>query len=312
MASPATLPSMNSTIGALEIGVIFNVLLLGTASTQAYYYFVRFKDDPQFLRWFVFVVWLCEVGHTTSLLHALYAMTVTYFGNPITLAHPPKSLVLSMSTGCAIVLVQFFFAWRVYRIANLVYLALFCAFLTLVLVAAVIGVTVTAYRAASLPVYLNSHQWLFTSVFVLRTANDIVLTAGLCMSLMNSRKSARQKTSAIIDRIILWTLESGLLTLICTVVIVVLFFRSREDFVWMGVYVISPKLFSNTFLAILNGRESLREQLGSVVNSTLRTEDLMTSSTRNRRPPGVLDINIIKVQHTTTDYELGHIPEEKV
>ncbi|KAH8826301.1 hypothetical protein DL96DRAFT_1278142 [Flagelloscypha sp. PMI_526] len=313
MASHAALPSMHSTIGAMEIGIIVNVLLLGATSTQAYYYFVRFGDDNKFLRLFVFAVWLCEIGHTVGVLHALYEVTVTFFGNPITLVQPPKSLILSLVTGgLSTALVQFFFAWRVYQIVGLVSLALFCSFLTLILLAGCLGVSITAYHVSSLPLYLNTHEWLFTSLLVIRMANDIIMTAGLCMALAKSRKSARRRTTAIIDRLLLWTLESGVLTAMCAVVVVICFFQSRSTFIWIGVYVVSPKLFSNSFLAILNGRESLRQQMGSVVTSTLRTDDLMNSGARNRAAPGVMDINVVKVQHTTMDYELGSIPNEKV
>ncbi|KAH8817878.1 hypothetical protein DL96DRAFT_1820600 [Flagelloscypha sp. PMI_526] len=297
--------------GAMEIGAIFNVLLLGVISTQVYYYFSRFPEDHKILKWTVLSVWLIEIAHSASILHALYQATVTFFGNPITLLQPPKTLIVAVSLGGVLTaIVQSFFAWRVYRLVGSLYLSLFCCVLTLLFLAACFGFTITGYHAPSMPVYIRQNDWLLTALLVVRMVNDIIMTTGLCFALFKSRQKAQRKTTAVIDKLLLWTLESGLLTAICAMVVVIFFFASRNTFIWIGVYLISPKLFSNSFLAILNGREGLRLNMGSGVASTMNMDESMIPS-RSRGLPGVVDINVVKVQHSSLDYEMGRVPREK-
>ncbi|KAH8817877.1 hypothetical protein DL96DRAFT_1715587 [Flagelloscypha sp. PMI_526] len=340
MSSLTKLPAMDSTIGAMEVGIFMNVFLFGVTTTQTYNYFVRFPDDHKFLRWSVLVVWISEVSQTVGLLHSLYIATVTFFGNPITLLQPPKSLILTIVLGGVCSALSTLFpqlcevklevTGRQFRSSllggGLLSLALLCCFLTLVFLVGCFGFTITGYHATSLPEYMDEKEWLFTALLIVRMTNDIIMTVGLCLALIKSRKRAQQKTTAVIDKLILWVLgssdicmsskhftntvvETGVLTAICAMITVIFFFQSRDTFIWVGVYVLSPKLFSNSFLAVSSlflsfGKPSPYEYR---VTSTLRmTEPVIT--TRSGTMPGHVDINVVKVQHSDLDYHVSIRP----
>lgn len=45
MSGATTIPDMNDTLGALEIGVLISVFLFGFVTLQSYLYFSKFPND---------------------------------------------------------------------------------------------------------------------------------------------------------------------------------------------------------------------------------------------------------------------------
>ncbi|KAJ7342339.1 hypothetical protein DFH08DRAFT_938316 [Mycena albidolilacea] len=61
-----------------------------------------------------------------------------------------------------------------------------------------------------------------------------------------------------IDTIILWTLETTLLTTVSGIMQLILFLTRGHDLSWEMFFLIQAKLFSNSMLASLNGRKRFR------------------------------------------------------
>ncbi|KAE9410230.1 hypothetical protein BT96DRAFT_367245 [Gymnopus androsaceus JB14] len=62
----------------------------------------------------------------------------------------------------------------------------------------------------------------------------------------------------MVDKLILWAIETGALTSIIGIAILVCLLTMRDNFVWLALLLILPKIFSNTLLANLNSRADLR------------------------------------------------------
>ncbi|KAH8826021.1 hypothetical protein DL96DRAFT_1682033 [Flagelloscypha sp. PMI_526] len=295
-----TLPKFDGTIGAMEIGILLNVLLCGTLTIQSYTYYTRFSQDHPFLRWLVLTVRIIEIAHTGTLCHTLYTVTVSFFGNPTTLIHPPHSLLVTVTFGgISTAIVQGFLALRVWRLVNLLWLAIICWIFTAIRLMGCLTLTITGWHMTSLPEYKSKFDWILVTLLVVSMTNDLVVTGGLCFTLYRSRKKAQKKMTRVIDKLIGWTLESGLLTSICGMLVVITFFASPNTFAWIGIYVISPKFFSNSLLAILNGRSNLRQDIGSSVTASTLNVGNATSTSGMR----TLDIKMTKVQTSVLDYE---------
>ncbi|KAH8824749.1 hypothetical protein DL96DRAFT_1614942 [Flagelloscypha sp. PMI_526] len=297
-----TTPALHLTLGAMEIGIIINVFLSGVVTMQSYYYYSRFVDDRKFLRWFVssYFVWIFELAHCGTLLHSLYELTVTFYGNQESLIHPPHSLTLTMITGgISTALVQGYLAWRVYRLSNVLIVAIICWTLTLVRYMGCLAVSITGYHMVSWPQFVEDDRWIFISLLLVGMVNDIIITSGLCFTLIYSRKGAQRKTTAIIDKLILWTLGTGLVTSLCSMLIVICYFTMPHNFIWAGIYTFSAKLYSNALLAILNGRASLRINMtctGIPESLNFGTSNSCAANPQSR----VLDIAVSKVQGPST------------
>ncbi|KAJ7712004.1 hypothetical protein B0H14DRAFT_690220 [Mycena olivaceomarginata] len=62
----------------------------------------------------------------------------------------------------------------------------------------------------------------------------------------------------MVDTLILWAIESTILTSAGSFIQIILFL-TRTDLIWAGVFLVQSKLFSNAMLASLNGRQRFRE-----------------------------------------------------
>ncbi|KAF7342358.1 hypothetical protein MVEN_01824400 [Mycena venus] len=186
----------DSTLGAFQIGVLVSYALFGVTTTQMYIYYSRFPDDSRKLKALVAFVWVCEVGHTFCVGHLLYTITILDYGHPERVFGTiSQSLsVASLLAGIIAVCVHAFLSFRIY-----------------VLTKRPITIWVTSLRATSLGNFVGQWGWLLTSNWSISVATDFAITATLVVVLQDHRSHA-QKTAAIIDKIIGWTIAEGRLS----------------------------------------------------------------------------------------------------
>ncbi|KAJ7918937.1 hypothetical protein B0H13DRAFT_1868919 [Mycena leptocephala] len=90
---PAISLNLNTTLGAIQIGVLVSYVLFGVSTTQTSIYYSRFPDDSRKLKALVAFVWICEVGHALCIGHSLYVYTISDYAHPERVLGPtPKSL----------------------------------------------------------------------------------------------------------------------------------------------------------------------------------------------------------------------------
>ncbi|KAJ7044032.1 hypothetical protein C8F04DRAFT_1389444 [Mycena alexandri] len=234
-----SVPSLNSTIGVYEIGVLISYVLLGVATTQTYIYYTRFPDDSIKLKTLVAVVWLCEVAHAGCLGHALYTYTITAYMHPDAFVRAPVAL------GVAVLFAGIIRACVQGSASFLRLLGSIVAF-------------VMELHSTSLADYEAQWWWLFTTVWSLSVANDVTITATLVIVLRRRRPNGLQRTTALVDKVIAWTIETGMLTSAVAVVTLTSFITIRGNFIWLATFSITSRLFSNSLLASLNSRTTLR------------------------------------------------------
>ncbi|KAF7328892.1 hypothetical protein MVEN_02518900 [Mycena venus] len=219
----------NGTIGAYQIGVLISCVLLGVMTTQTYIYYSRFPEDPPILKVLVAFVWVCEVAHAICIAHALYHFTIVDFGHPERLF---SRLPVSLDTAI-------FFSALIEQSGSVV-------------------TFIVTLRLPSLQSYIAHWSWLSISQWSASAVNDILTTATLVVLLYNQRRSAQRKTVALVDKIIVWTIETGMLTSALAIFMIIFYLTMKERMIWLGAYVISSRLYSNSLLASLNSRGALR------------------------------------------------------
>ncbi|KAH8831912.1 hypothetical protein DL96DRAFT_1706314 [Flagelloscypha sp. PMI_526] len=308
---------LNWRAGAIEIGILANAVLLGMVQIQCYYYYSRFPDDKVPLKALVAVVWIFDMAQAWTVFIPLYKYTIKGYGNPALILEPPPSFWLTMSFGGAsTTLIQSFLAFRVYRVVNLLSVAIISWFLTLVRLMGCLSVTITGYHTLSLPLYKEQFGWLWDTVLSIGIANDLLVTGGLTFSLYKYKKKGHSRTSLVIDKLIVWILglspfssiystsqsvkETASLTVIVNSLILVFYHVFPNAFIWIGMYCVSPKLFTLSLLSILNGRESLRYHMETSGPDSSLGENSLSSRVQQTR----LDINITRVQQI--DYGFGN------
>ncbi|KNZ74321.1 hypothetical protein J132_07178 [Termitomyces sp. J132] len=140
-----------------------------------------------------------------------------------------------------------------------------------VLIAAIIG-PVVQQRGVGMVVRDNTHI-----LNVKRRVNHGVL---VLLLVDVSRRNPRKVMKTIIDKLILWTIQTGLITS-CGTTIQLILFLVLDNYGWLAIFLIVPRLFSNSLMASLNARADLRSiNEASGLDSNLNFDLQSTRQTR--------------------------------
>ncbi|THU98239.1 hypothetical protein K435DRAFT_35639 [Dendrothele bispora CBS 962.96] len=249
--------SLGLTLGSLELGILFSTVLYGIVLVQTFnYYNAPFTGDSVVVKCLVACVFVLEGFHTACLWTYLYSRTVTNFGRFDVLDEVHWSLSASVPISCAIVFcAESFFAYRVYMLSRNRWFPAICILgLTLRLgLGTAFAATTPGYRIS---VYFDDFRWLNSLALSVGAAVDIGNTVALFL-ILKSMSTAQPRTKRIVDKLILWTIETGLLTSICAIIEVALM-QTKDNLLWAFFFFLSAKFYSNSLLASLNGRVFLQ------------------------------------------------------
>ncbi|KAF8972016.1 hypothetical protein BDZ97DRAFT_1007944 [Flammula alnicola] len=247
----------NGNLGAVEIATFLGLVLFGVSLSQGYTYFQRSGGDRLSLKVFVSILLLMEAFHSFTASHTIYYDTVTRYKNAEINSY---SLSANAATETLItVLVQCFFSHRIYRLSEgnlLISIACF----SLAIIRFLVGLAVSAecvldvHRTPNWVVFVNRFNWLITTTLAVGGAADILIAASMLFYLRKLASPTNLKsTTAVINRLVRWSLQTGLITSMTSLTVIICF-QSMANLVWFGLYVILAKLYSNSLLASLNAR----------------------------------------------------------
>jgi len=262
ISSNFSLSALDGSLGAMEIGTVLGVFLFGMETLQTFNYYRHFPKDSLLLKTAVGFVWVLELGHTLSAGHALYSQTVTFYGQPGHVLSPPLSEETTILFAALIyTVVQTFFANRVRILSGQWHIMALACVLGLMRFVGHVGIVALLLHYSRVSILLE-WRWLVTTSLSLDLSVDILITVSLCYCLWNMRSCESKRTRTMVDTLILWAIESTILTSAASVIQIILFL-TRTDLVWTGFFLIQAKLFSNAMLASLNGRQRFRESTGT-------------------------------------------------
>ncbi|KAJ7054989.1 hypothetical protein C8F01DRAFT_467569 [Mycena amicta] len=264
------MPSVNpapqtQAIGPLEIGVLLAFALFGVTTSQYYTYFCRFPNDSRKLKFFVCIVWLCETTHVISIAHTLYTSSVLDYNHPEGLVYVPTSILVSFfANGLNSAFIQAFFGLRIYRFSDCTRYYKIVPVVIWILAAAQFVLAFLPIIAGELlgPIalvdFLTEQNWSVYSTMAISIACDFLIVFGLVYCLWRQRVFAQNRTLVIVDKLIAWTIETGLITSTAATLELILFCTNAFDWRWLAIDCLLSGLFSNTLLANLNSRATLR------------------------------------------------------
>jgi hypothetical protein len=171
-----------------------------------------------------------ELGHTISVSHSLYTITVIDQDSPFKLLSAPKSLDTSILFSAFIgPLVQAWFAYRVLRLSGQLFIPILCWFLSFLRCAATVAVGVEALLSTSILQFEIDFKWLLTSILAVGAAVDVIIAASLCYYLRKHRATSFQRTVKVINQMMIWTVETGLVTSVSAVAMLICFLFMQEN-----------------------------------------------------------------------------------
>ncbi|KAJ7857271.1 hypothetical protein B0H14DRAFT_3639503 [Mycena olivaceomarginata] len=252
---PPTSFNPHPTIGACEIGDLITYALFGVTTVQAYIYYGRFPNDDSKLKALVTFVWYASLiadFHALKVVtagHAIYTLTISDFGQFFqSLGPAPKSVGVSFFAGGITVRIgrsRRFSGWDSSLTESMpftkkLYIPMISWCMLFVRLLGTTAVFVTVLQMTSLFAYQERWGWLLTTVWCISAANDLTITAALVANLISHRSHIHKRTVVLVDKLVMWTIETGMLTSIMTVVAMVCFVTMKDNFIWLGVYSTVP------------------------------------------------------------------------
>ncbi|KAH9179867.1 hypothetical protein EDB89DRAFT_2062888 [Lactarius sanguifluus] len=252
---------IRNSIGAAFIGLVVSTTLFGLTLGQTWIYFWHYrKRDPMTLKFFVAFI-MCVVllmfllvqvamfsseswmpFDTILSAYAIYWYLVLNFGNVENLDYVMWAMNMEFAIGPE---------------------AIVCAF-----------VQMLALRRFSL---FHSLIWVMCAGVAAVAMTDLLIAAAMCWSLYRKRTGfARQvvllifmpstqltsthRADSIITTLMAYSINSGLLTSILSLGVIISFVVSPSSMIWLAFLWVMGKCGANSLLAMLNSRDFIRER----------------------------------------------------
>ncbi|KAJ8455281.1 hypothetical protein ONZ45_g18990 [Pleurotus djamor] len=213
MDASHALDAIKTLLKPVEAGAAASVFLLGLATIQVYLYHSRFPKDRWTIKLLVATVYLLQVGQVLATLQYIYTVSIDWYGRPEKyMVRAPPGLYMGVLLGAAMSsLVQFFLALRAGRFAgSVVITAVFWLFI-IVSFGFAVAIFVVLYLF-TLKEFVREWSWLVAAGKIVSTVTDVFIAAILCFSLFRERKKVLKRTTRVVDRLIIISLQTGLLT----------------------------------------------------------------------------------------------------
>ncbi|KAJ7670100.1 hypothetical protein DFH06DRAFT_1180000 [Mycena polygramma] len=281
----------------VEIGVFLSLVLFGVVALQGCIYFHNCRSDRPGLKILVGSVLIFELGHSIASCHAIYDFTVILAGVP-ELEKPANSYslsILAVFETLITALVQAFFAYRIRILSGRIYISLICWALCLLRLAGGMAMATEAFIDIPLePDYFHFqgiYGWVITSALNVGVVLDVLITLSLCVYIRQLYTPYNlPRSEQLIHRLIVWTIQTGLITSLTSIAVVVAFQTMKHNFIWLALYTFLAKLYSNSLLVSLNSRPEHRAMVRApspksweIAPSRPRTPNLIVQITRGTK-----------------------------
>ncbi|KAF7317474.1 hypothetical protein MKEN_00833600 [Mycena kentingensis (nom. inval.)] len=256
-------------LGVLEIGVFISLVLFGIVFLQGFAYFSRScARDPLWLKFFVGIILTMELAHTVCAAHAIYYFTILQAGTP---ARLKKANTYSLSLTPVFetlitAMVQAFFAWRIRQLSGRRRsdwrgwcLPTLCWVLCLVRFVGGMAMAVEGFLDIPLQPnyfhYADTYAWIISGALDVGVLLDVIITLSMCWYIrkLNSPYNLHG-SEVLIRRLVNWTIQTGLITSLTSIAVVITFWTMKHNFIWLALYTLLAKLYSNSLLVSLNAR----------------------------------------------------------
>ncbi|KAJ7336219.1 hypothetical protein DFH08DRAFT_284329 [Mycena albidolilacea] len=182
---------------------------------------------------------VCEFAHALCIGHTLYFYTISGY---IQVQTTPRTLVAGFSiTACIVACVQAFFGFRIYMLSKRLYIPI------LIWIVALLRLSLFTLSMAVTGIITEGS--FITSAWAVGVANDLLITITLVFLLRRQRKDVHKRTMALADKIIAWTIETGMMTSAAAIVELLCFLTMPNNWLWIAIFTIEARLFANSFLA---------------------------------------------------------------
>jgi len=167
-------------------------------------------------------------------------------------------------------------------------------------VGAFVSVIIYVAKAYKIPTFVGLSQIKAESISVnvLGAATDLLIAGTLC-TLLNFSRTGFQRSDAIINRLIIFSVNTGLLTSLCALASLISILVAGNTFVYIAFFFCLGRLYTNSLLATLNARKMFFRGTISDPRSTDNTSVILQDLPKSQQQ------NISIKIDTTQEYHSG-------
>ncbi|KAJ7759153.1 hypothetical protein B0H16DRAFT_1534558 [Mycena metata] len=286
------------TLGVTLIGIFICCTLYGVTTLQTFIYIKKFwQTDKKEVK-------LLETAHAAFVCSYIFRVTIIDLDSPLALIRTSVSDDITTGiTAFIIFFVHCFYIWRIWILSD-----------KRLLLVIPLAVGAVSHLGLEMAVMALTFRWpdfsqfhritgYFTGAVAIAAAIDITIAVVMFL-LLRTRKTGIKSTEQILNRIVTYTISTGLLTSVIDIVILAAFIGSPDTLVYLCFYDFVPNLYANSLLAMLNSRGDEKLQVGIELDIGGTGSTIQFSNFRSRATthPGN---NTGTVSNTFTDADLS-------
>ncbi|KAJ3786992.1 hypothetical protein GGU10DRAFT_350006 [Lentinula aff. detonsa] len=252
--------SLDETFGAAYIGIVVAAMLLGISVIQGFYYFTH-HEDRWILRGLVVAVLIFDLIHQILITHTGWVYLVSFSQQPAKLGTVIWSLLAEvLFNGLTAFCVQCFLTYRIWKLSGAkVWLTTIVISFVLSEFACVIAFAIIAFLRVKTFEQLSAElKGLSVTVNAVAVAGDLFI-AGILTLLLQRSKTGFRKSDTMINKLIIFAVNTGGLTSICAVASLISILAAPATFIYISFFFSMGRLYTNSLLANLNARSMIRK-----------------------------------------------------
>jgi len=245
--------------GPAFVASVLNWGLFGMLCLQIYSFSISFPNERRWIKLFVYTLLVLELSQTVFSTIWAWDVLVGGWGDPTALQHISwSSITIPVTEGLVSIIVQTFFAWRIFMLRRKSWV-FGCVGVLIILVAFMQGLSaiVNGIRFAfSLSVTALEGYRIGVSIWLSGSlVCDFLIAASMVTILLQAKvNSAFRQTDTLITKLIVHTVETGVITVVTAIVDLSLYLKFPNNYLHIVPALILGKMYSNIALANLNGR----------------------------------------------------------
>ncbi|TFK98760.1 hypothetical protein BDV98DRAFT_606549 [Pterulicium gracile] len=265
-ASAALEAMIQGLVGPPLIGTFLAAILLGIYLMQVYIYFKNFYKDRKLLKLLVSGVCFIEIVHMAVVVQGVYEMSVLDFMHPERFYKmTPGLYIAAYILGVTHLIIPIFLVYRIRVLTQSVWLVVFLGPLAIARGIISIALSVISHSLGSVTAFSANYTWLIMLSLSLGVLTDLLLSGVMVLLLHRKRKNSISKeTGRVMVKLILYTVESGAITALVSLMTLIVLVAMPKNYAWVGFLIVVPKVYANTLMASLNGRLSMKPEQASV------------------------------------------------
>ncbi|KAF9031586.1 hypothetical protein BJ165DRAFT_1535351 [Panaeolus papilionaceus] len=274
--------TLGNTVGAAFLGLVAASILFGVTAIQVYIYYHNYPKDWRLQKITVGLLLLLDAFHLSLTVHVVYHYLITNFGDLEAQKDVVWSFKLQIVINIIIVLVvQGLYGIRIYKLGKN-FSKIWPIFTSFIILGGyIVGIllAVETYKADTFAA-IHKMTWIIFTSFAIATAIDIVIAMAICYYLNRSTSYMFDRTNSKIFTIMKYVIISGFATSACSLSALIALATMPDTLVFLGIEFLLTKLYINSYIALLNARNHLRDKEYSRSMSISKMINIQSGVTR--------------------------------